>query len=64
MQRGAHTIGSQLLSASVYRSQGEVEFDQGNSNVIEQDAGINLEGEAAGKLPTNDSDRRKNSNAS
>jgi len=42
--RGAHAIGSQQLSASLYRSQGEVEFDQGNSNVIEQSAGINLEG--------------------
>ncbi|HKE47710.1 MAG TPA: TonB-dependent receptor [Rhodanobacteraceae bacterium] len=45
--RGAHTLGSQLVSASVYRSQGEVEFDQGNSNVIEQDAGVNLEGDLA-----------------
>jgi vitamin B12 transporter len=45
--RGAHTLGSQLLSASVYRSQGEVEFDQGNSNAIEQSAGVNLEGDLA-----------------
>jgi len=45
--RGAHTLGSQLLSASLYRSQGEVEFDQGNSNVIEQSAGVNLEGDLA-----------------
>jgi vitamin B12 transporter len=45
--RAAHTVGSQLLSGSVYRSQGEVEFDQGNSNVIEQVAGINLDGELA-----------------
>ena len=45
--RGARTLGSQLLSASLYRSQGEVEFDQGNSNVIEQDAGVNLEGDLA-----------------
>ena len=43
--RGAHTIGTQLLSATLYRSQGQVEFDQGSSNVIEQDAGINLEGD-------------------
>ena len=43
--QGAYAIGSQLLSASLYRSQGEVEFDQGNSNVIEQDAAVNLEGE-------------------
>jgi vitamin B12 transporter len=45
--RGAHTLGSQLASASLYRSQGEVAFDQGNSNVIEQDAGVNLEGDLA-----------------
>src|SRR5690348_2534285 len=43
--RAAHTLGNQLLSASLYRSQGEVEFDQGSSNVIEQDAGVNLEGD-------------------
>ena len=43
--RAAHTLGSQLLSATLYRSQGEVAFDQGNSNVIEQDAGVNLEGD-------------------
>ncbi len=45
--RGAHTLGNQLLSASLYRSQGDVEFDQGSSNVIEQDAGVNLEGDLA-----------------
>ncbi|MGH8172199.1 MAG: TonB-dependent receptor domain-containing protein [Rhodanobacteraceae bacterium] len=45
--RGAHSVGTQLLSGSVYRSQGEVEFDQGNSNVIEQAAGVNLDGELA-----------------
>ena len=43
----AHTIGSQLLSASLYRSQGEVAFDQGNSNVIEQEGSVNLEGDLA-----------------
>ena len=45
--RAAHTLGSQLLSASLYRSQGEVAFDQGDSNVIEQNAGLNLEGDLA-----------------
>jgi vitamin B12 transporter len=45
--RGAHALAGQLLSASLYRSQGQVEFDQGSSNVIEQDAGVNLEGELA-----------------
>ncbi|GAA0718901.1 TonB-dependent receptor domain-containing protein [Dokdonella soli] len=43
--RGAYTLGSQLLSATLYRSQGQVQFDQGYSNVIEQTAGLNLEGE-------------------
>ncbi|HEV7490274.1 MAG TPA: TonB-dependent receptor, partial [Rhodanobacteraceae bacterium] len=57
--RAAHTIGSQLLSASLYRSQGEVAFDQGNSNVIEQDAGVNLEGD----LGTNWSHRLSIGNA-
>jgi vitamin B12 transporter len=57
--RGAHTIGSQLLSATLYRSQGQVEFDQGSSNVIEQDAGINLEGD----LGTNWSHRLELGNA-
>jgi vitamin B12 transporter len=57
--RGAHTIGSQLLSASLYRSQGQVEFDQGSSSVIEQNAGINLEGE----LGTNWSHRLAIANA-
>ncbi len=43
--RGAYTIASQLLSASLYRSQGQVQFDQGYSNNIEQNVGVNLEGE-------------------
>jgi vitamin B12 transporter len=43
--RGAHTLGSQLLSASLYRSQGEIQFDpHGRSSVIEQVAGVNVEG--------------------
>jgi vitamin B12 transporter len=45
--RGAHALGTQLLSGSFYRSQGEVAFDQGHSNAIEQDFGINLEGDLA-----------------
>lgn len=45
--RGARTIGSQILSAMLYRSQGKVEFDQGSSKVREQVAGISLEGELA-----------------
>lgn len=43
--RAAHTLGSQVLSGSLYRSQGEVEFDQGNSTVIEQNAGVILDGD-------------------
>ncbi len=45
--RGAYAIGKQVLSASLYRSQSEVEFDQGNSNVIEQNAAVSLEGSLA-----------------
>lgn len=43
--RAAHRIGSQLLSATLYRSQGQVQFDRGYSNVIEQAASVGLEGE-------------------
>ncbi|MBO9664313.1 TonB-dependent receptor [Dokdonella sp.] len=42
--RAAHQFGSQVLSASLYRSQGQTQFDQGYSDVIEQSGGINLEG--------------------
>lgn len=42
--RAAHQFGSQVLSASLYRSQAEVQFDQGYSDVIEQSGGVNLEG--------------------
>ncbi len=57
--RAAHTLGNQLLSASLYRSQGDLSFDQGSSNVIEQDTGINLEGD----LGTNWSHRLSLGNA-
>lgn len=43
--RAAHRIGSQLLSASLYRSQGQVQFDRGYSDVIEQAASVGLEGD-------------------
>lgn len=42
--RAAHAIGSQVLSGSLYRSDSTVQFDQGESHVIEQNGGINLEG--------------------
>ena len=45
--RGAYSIGSQIVSAALYRSQGQVQFDQGYSDVIEQTAGLDLEGELA-----------------
>jgi vitamin B12 transporter len=43
--RGAYTLGNQILSAALFRNQGQVQFDQGYSNIIEQTAGVNLEGE-------------------
>jgi vitamin B12 transporter len=45
--RGAHALGDQLLSASVYRSQGQSQFDQGYTDIIEQVEGVNLEGPLA-----------------
>lgn len=57
--RAARTLGNQLLSASLYRSQGDLSFDQGSSNVIEQDSGVNLEGD----LGTNWSHRLSLGNA-
>ena len=45
--RGAHALGDQLLSASVYRSQGQSQFDQGYTDIIEQVGGVNLEGPLA-----------------
>ena len=42
--RGAHAIGAQVLSASLYRSQGQSQFDQGYTDIIEQVEGVNLEG--------------------
>lgn len=43
--RAAHRFGSQRLSGSFLRSQGQTEFDQGYSDIIQQIAGIDLEGE-------------------
>jgi vitamin B12 transporter len=43
--RAAYTLGSQVLSAALYRSQGQSQFDQGYTDIIEQTAGVNLEGE-------------------
>jgi len=45
--RGAHEFGGQLLSASLYRSQGQSQFDQGYTDIIEQTEGVNLAGELA-----------------
>lgn len=42
--RAAHTFGSQLLSGSLYRSQGQAQFDQGYVNSIAQVGGVNLDG--------------------
>lgn len=43
--RGTHELGSQVLSAMLYRSQGRADFDQGFSDVIEQVLGASLEGD-------------------
>jgi vitamin B12 transporter len=43
--RAAYTLGTELLSAALFRNQGQVQFDQGFSNIIEQTAGVSLEGE-------------------
>lgn len=45
--RIAHGFGSQVLSGSLYRSDSTVQFDQGESNAIEQNGGLNLEGALA-----------------
>ncbi|HET6546296.1 MAG TPA: TonB-dependent receptor [Rhodanobacteraceae bacterium] len=45
--RGSLALGSQTLGATLLRSQGEVEFDQGVSHAIEQTAGVTLGGELA-----------------
>ena len=42
--RAAHAFGSQVLSGSIYRSQGQAQFDQGYTNTINQTAGANLDG--------------------
>ncbi len=45
--RAAHTFGSQVLSGSLYRSQGQSQFDQGYVNTIMQVGGVNLDGALA-----------------
>jgi len=45
--RAAHAFGSQVLSGSIYRSQGQSQFDQGYTNIIEQTGGANLDGAIA-----------------
>ncbi len=42
--RAAHALGSQRLSASLYHSQGQSQFDQGHTDVIGQSGGVNLDG--------------------
>ena len=43
--RAARRFGSQRLSGSFLRSQGQSQFDQGYSDIIQQIGGIDLEGE-------------------
>lgn len=45
--QGAWRLGTQLVSATLLRSDGENDFDQGRSNVIEQSAGVSLDGTLA-----------------
>jgi len=42
--RAAHRFGGQLLAGSIYRSQGQSQFDQGYTNVINQVGGVTLDG--------------------
>jgi vitamin B12 transporter len=42
--QGAYKLGAQTLSASLFRNEGGVDFDQGHSQTLDQAAGINLEG--------------------
>src|SRR5262249_19772979 len=43
--QGAYKFGAQTLSASVFRNEGDVDFDQGRSHTLDQAAGVNLEGD-------------------
>lgn len=42
--QAAYRIGAQMLSASVFRNEGDNDFDQGRSHTLDQAAGVNLEG--------------------
>lgn len=43
--RAAHRFGSQRLSGSFLRSQGQTQFDEGYSDIVQQIAGLDLEGD-------------------
>jgi vitamin B12 transporter len=43
--QGAYKLGTQTLSASLFRNEGGVDFDQGHSRTLDQAAGVNLEGD-------------------
>lgn len=45
--RGARSLGGQLLSAMFFHTRARVDFDQGFTDVIQQVAGADLEGELA-----------------
>ena len=42
--QGAYKFGAQTLSASLFRSEGGVDFDQGHSRMLDQATGVTLEG--------------------
>ena len=48
--QGAWRLGTQTVSGSVLRSDARVVFNQGNSRVIEQAAGVNLDGTLGANL--------------
>ncbi len=43
--QGAYKLGTQTLSASLFRNEGGLDFDQGHSRTLDQAAGVNLEGD-------------------
>jgi vitamin B12 transporter len=48
--QGAWRLGTQTVSGSVLRSDARVDFNQGSSRVIEQSAGVNLDGALGANL--------------
>jgi len=45
--RGAHALGNQVLSGTLYRNRAQSQFDEGHTDVRQQTLGVNLEGPLA-----------------